>query len=695
MELMSDMSRATESRVRLLNAISRDLVSQRSVTDLLTGVLRLTMDALNADTGSILLLNPNGTLHDFLLRMGAEFVANGERLLGGLLSDGLIAEVIATRAPQRVTNTVDDPRWCPDPPATTPRDALALPIIGETEELIGVLTIARDLPDRFGEDDQALLEAIAQMTAVAIANVRGYEESQRRSAAMARLVETSRMINATLDPREVIQLLLDRTLNVIGVNAASIALVDEGSDEIVFEAAAGESAKDVVGMRLALGTGIAGWVAATGKPVLSSDVSADVRFFAGVDTHTGFGTRAIIAAPIHAQGRILGVVEALNPARGFFDENDLQLLASIANMAGNALAHARAFAETEADRARYASLFEGSGDLSFVTDREGRILDINRKALSTLGYTWPELVNHNLHTLQAMPEAARSALQRGGEAAFETTIMGVDREPLPVHVVARVVTHADQALIQWIERDISEERRIEEIRDDLTAMLFHDLRSPVGNIRSGLSLLRQQITDELAITIMDVVERSAVRMTRLLDSLLDLNRLEAGRMVLDARPVAVGRLMAESIEQVEALATSKQIELIADQAETPLPDVVVDLDMMRRVVINLLENAIKYTPGTGEGRIVLHAGLDQAGTLTITVTDNGMGIPTEKLEAIFEKFNRVDPRSPVRGVGLGLTFSKLAVEAHGGRIWVESEPDCGSTFGVTLPLDFTQENRTA
>jgi signal transduction histidine kinase len=169
----------------------------------------------------------------------------------------------------------------------------------------------------------------------------------------------------------------------------------------------------------------------------------------------------------------------------------------------------------------------------------------------------------------------------------------------------------------------------------------------------------------------------------MVDSLVDIQRLEEGRAILDRQPVELRVLLADTVQLVQPLAIEANQRLQFEVA-TNLPLVSMDNDMIMRVITNLLENAIKYTPNGG---IITLTGRISGDSVRISVQDSGAGIPPDMQHQIFDKFNRVKYTDGPKGVGLGLAFCRLAVEAHEGRIWVESEAGKGSEFIITLPLD--------
>jgi signal transduction histidine kinase len=184
-------------------------------------------------------------------------------------------------------------------------------------------------------------------------------------------------------------------------------------------------------------------------------------------------------------------------------------------------------------------------------------------------------------------------------------------------------------------------------------------------------------------SLLGIATRSTERIQRLTSSLLDIRRLEAGKPIGNCVAVRTIELAQDAIDAVAATAQTKHQEL-DNKVPADLPSLLVDADMIRRVLINLLENAVKYTPQAGKFYI---AARQEEDWVQIWVQDNGPGIPESDQDRIFEKFTRLNSKDSPRGLGLGLAYCRLAVEGHGGRIWVESQPGEGSRFTLTLPIN--------
>lgn len=684
-------SQVERAHLELLYHISRELNSRLDLRELIERILRLTSESVDAENSSLILLNENGQIYDAAIIVNGSLLANAAAQLGPQIERGLAGWSLRHRLPVLIPDTANDPRWQQgaNGTVTESKSALASPLI-YADRVLGVLTLVHPISNRFTQNDLALVTAISEQAAIAVDNARLLRESRRQTDAMRNLVETAQVLSSTLDPSKLLQLLLQQALNHLHVEACSIALMDFNKQELVFQLSAGVGADKIIGLRMPIGRGVAGWVAKNRQAVIVMDTQADPRFYPEIDYLTGFKTQSILCAPIQFEGYLLGILECLNPAPGSVDKNTLPLLTGIASLAGNAIAHAQQFTFNETVKDRFAGLFEDAIDPIFITDLSGRIIDANHKAAVTTGYSRAELAGMSMKafhrvTTGMLGSSPMPDLAAGIERAFVTRLTTRDNMDVPVEVHAKRIKTSEAEFIQWIERDITERVQMEEMREDLTAMIFHDLRSPLGNVLSSLNMLEQMINaeDEMARSLVNIATRSGQHLSRLVDSLLDLRRLEGGKAVLHKEDVLLSNIVNEAIQQVQPTAEGKGIKLLNDLPEW-LPVVRVDTDMLRRVCINLIDNAVKYTPGSG-GTVAVTAKV-QNNEAYIHIADTGPGIPESERTRIFDKFARIQRTGAPKGLGLGLAFCRLAIEAHGGRIWVEANGNQGSVFIFTLPI---------
>jgi PAS domain S-box-containing protein len=600
----------------------------------------------------------------------------------------ILARVVASPEPIVCDDVQQDPVWENVRGVPPIRGWIGAPLRARGE-VIGALTVDSNEPGTYGEEDARVVAAFADHVSIAVANARLWHQIRRRLDELAFLYQTSQTLTASLYLDEVLRSLLESVREHFHVEAASVALIDEETRELVFRVAVGEAADYVTGMRLQPGEGIAGWVAKSGQPLFVPSVRTDVRYYNGVDQATGFRTDAIMAVPIRLGEEALGVIEAINPQEDAVDDDDLRLLLNVATLAASAIQNARLFTRARDAEQRYASLFENSADPIIITDESGTITDVNRKVCEMLGYESKAFVGRDIATLFQEPEPTQAQLTEALEGeSTPYTINAIDssRAVVPFEVRATRVFHGARPYIQWVCHDISERLELEQAREELTHMIVHDLRNPLTSIMSGLELLRKSLVGGHQTIPLDQVfeatQRSGDRLYFLIASLLDMARLEGGQVELHTQPIDVATLAREIVDQLQPIAATRSLNLTS-QVEEGLPPLSGDRELLNRVVLNLLDNAMKFTPSGGEVRLdVCQA---DEGWVTFAVTDTGPGIAPEHHQHVFDRFSRVT-NNRARGTGLGLAMCKLAVEAHGGRIWVESEIGQGSTFKFVLPI---------
>jgi len=273
------------------------------------------------------------------------------------------------------------------------------------------------------------------------------------------------------------------------------------------------------------------------------------------------------------------------------------------------------------------------------------------------------------------------APELGEEVARQASVMPEERV---VRVAELIRTLAN--LLATAAYDTLRAQRVielEALRDSLTHMIVHDLRTPLTSIIGGLETIEQSEYDrETAVQMLPLALTSAQELLEMVNTLLDINKMENGAMRLNLADVDFARVAQEAVAQVQGLLAEYEHELEMDVRTEGT--VQADPDLLRRVVVNLLGNAIKFT--RSGGRIRLSARTDES-DLTFSVADNGPGIPPEDQERIFEKFGQAQARQEghKHSTGLGLTFCQMVAEAHGGRIWLDSKIGEGSIFHVRIP----------
>ena len=692
MTVQVKQAETTRDSLELLYNISRELVAALDLRTVLQRVLLLSMGNVGAVNGTIIVLDNQGQPVDSTIIVGAQIIERTTEQLRITFEQGLAGWVARQKQAVLIPDTSQDERWIRRPDdekdRTGPKSAVSAPLLARNY-LVGVMTLVNPSPGFFTQEHLALVQAIADQAGIAVLNARLYEESQRQTRVMTAVAESAGVITGSLELEEVLQRILEQITLALRVQVVSLALIDPREEILKFHISSDKSDKSVVGLQLKLGEGIAGWVAKEGQGIIVSDTNKDPRFHSAFDRQIGFESRAIACAPIKARGKVIGVVEAINPKDGVFDSDALQVLTGIGNLAGTAIYHAQLFEQIQAAHQRYLELFEDSIDPIIITDRDGKIVEANRQAELTTQFDSQALLNLSigqLHTVnQEKVGTGFMKLSSGSTLFYESVLQTREGRQVPIQVYAREVLIDDVSHLQWILRDITERKNLDSLRDDLISMIYHDLRSPLANIVSSLDVfdaMLPQEGDPAFRSLLNIALRSTDRIQRLTNSLLDINRLETGQPVGNTFPTAPILLASEAVDAVLPVAETKD-QVIKLGVPSNLPHVLVEGDMIRRVLTNLLENAVKFTlPG---GEIFVGGNLDGE-WVHMWVQDTGPGIPSADQRRIFDKYTRLKAKEGPKGIGLGLAYCRLAVEGHGGRIWVESQPGQGARFCFTLPI---------
>ncbi len=501
------------------------------------------------------------------------------------------------------------------------------------------------------------------------------------------LYRAASAISTELSTDEVLQRLMTLTHQHYRPDAVSVALVERDGD-LLFRAASGESANQVVGMRMPRGAGIVGWVAENGQPLWSPDSYNDPRFYRDADRQTGFHTQAILATPVKYGGETLAVLEMLNPPAGLDLTEAQEVLLALGSLAARAIQNARLFEQVQHAEARYQSLFEQNFDPIVILDGAGHLLEINWAAEELLALSPATRDDFDLSMIGLLPEdfaEAQVKVTRGEVVAWEFKAqVGEQERILEVHL-SYLADYPNQGAYQWLAHDITDRVALEETRQTLSNMIVHDLRAPLGSIINSLELLLTAWEDkDITIPIEQVLRiglRSAQRMDRLTNTILDIARFEANDKTLTFSQAPIPQFVEEVLETIQSTLKRRGHTLNVTLAPD-LPALVGDIEMLRRVLINIVSNAIKYIQDKGVIALTITANETET---QFTVSDNGPGIPPEEQSHLFEMFYRGHGRKKAHGAGLGLAFCKLAIDAHNGHIWVDSEVGRGATFAFTIP----------
>lgn len=508
-------------------------------------------------------------------------------------------------------------------------------------------------------------------------------------ASLALLFEIGRELASALDLNLVLNRVLMLSMRHVEAERGSIVVLDDSGTPVdaAFLIPGCLPDASTLELKTTFEHGLAGWVARRQQAVLVNDTSQDERWLQRPDdAEDRTGSKSALSVPVLAREKLVGVMTLVHPQPGFFSQEHLDLVQAISDQSGMAILNARLYQHTQLAYKRYLELFEDSIDPILCSDQHGWILESNRQACKMIGADSHVLRHYRVddffsvdwqkiqHEFHNQPESKVTT--------YECVLKARSCRDIPVAVYLRQL-EGEKKQYQWILRDISERIDLDNLREDLIAMVYHDLRSPLSNVVSSLEVLNSMSFDDPVVrNLLKIALRSTDRIQRLTSSLLDINRLETGQKIGARHSTNIKLLVEDGLAAVEYSSQNKQLEIIVE-IQRDCPGIWVDEDMIRRVIINLIENAVKFSPS--KGKIWIGA-KPLENSLLVWVRDSGPGISPGNQERIFEKFVRLNTQDVPRGLGLGLAYCRLAVQGHGGKIWLECQPGEGACFKFVLPI---------
>ncbi|MDD3717915.1 MAG: GAF domain-containing protein [Actinomycetota bacterium] len=512
----------------------------------------------------------------------------------------------------------------------------------------------------------------------------------RRVEEQTTLYEVGKSLIDEVDTRNLLEFLLDKAVDLADAELGALSLREE---EGIFRVRAlhGVDA-DKLGLSYRQGEFLPGETAAQEAPLRRLEVDPALATPWGKEL--GYPI-SYLAAPITWQGVVKGVIEVASPSSArAFGEDDLRLLSLFVNQAAIALENSNLYRRITEDQRRMEAMLHSINDGVIAVNNEAQVILVNAAAerildLRPFSETEKLHVNEVIH-IQNLANLFLKSLNTRRELEEQIWLEPPDKRLLEVETSLIETSPGERIGIIAIIRDITALRELEQAKSDFVSTVSHELRTPLTSIKAYTATLRRRDVDFDESTrqgFLQVIEEETDRLTRLVADILDVSRIESGRLTLKKRDFDLSKLVRIIIGKLQSQFSNHEIELDAPES---METVRADPDKIEQVLVNLVDNAAKYSPSGGEIRLTLEA---NPRGVECSVSDSGVGIPEEHLSNIFEKFHRVDNRATreIYGTGLGLYVSKSIVEAHGGTIWAESVLGEGSTFHFTLPLSSRAE----
>jgi PAS domain S-box-containing protein len=531
------------------------------------------------------------------------------------------------------------------------------------------------------------------------------KELLRRARELSALLAVTQTATQSLDTDKILNDTLDKSLEILRFEIGYIRVLDAKAGGMVVSVARGLSSPEFLRTVVSLESShrsIGKIVFETRQPYISSDIQKEDKnkFRHGFMLKEGIVSAAFV--PIMSKNRFLGMMMVGSFKVHRFAQYEVDLLMAFGSQIGSALENAQLYDEVNKGKRYIENLVENAGDVIFSTDLEDRILTWNRGAEIIMGYSKAEVIGqhlsillpperfHELEEMRAKVEISgslrdievRSKRKDGGMIYLSLSISPI--RDVEGKIVAFLRVAKDTTEKRRYERRLKE---LDKMKSDFVSNVSHELRTPLTSIKGSVDNMLDGLTgslNEKQVRYLARIKSNADRLSRLINDLLDLSRIESGRVEVRSTTLTLTALAEEVAEHLKSLAAEKLIRI-----EVPSPDpkitVWADRDKVTQVLINLIGNAVKFTPQNGKVTVALEKKGDDY--VQISIDDTGPGILPEEKNKIFSKFYQfadIDKQKP-KGSGLGLAISKALVEMHGGRIWVESEVGKGSTFYFTLP----------
>lgn len=516
------------------------------------------------------------------------------------------------------------------------------------------------------------------------------------------LLKISRALTAQLDLSSVLRLILEAAGEMLAGNAGLIVLRDEDT-----EAQADSDPEFVVRASFGIPTHMLRLFAPLWSSGIDGKGGLSRRQLRQIALAAGMPLQQVVALPMQIGDQAVGSIYIFRHSGGAFDANDRRVLQSFAEQAAIAVNNARLYQQVAREKRRLDAILEAGADGMMILDPSFRLTRFNpalarlagisaaqaigqhhdevivlrnKRAGMTLSEAaaggWPLVTRGSAGLMASGPLYVEGDLQRAGGSRVSVGITYaplIDREGRLVNLIA-------------IVRDITRFREADDLKNTFISIISHELKTPVALIKGYAGTLSREDTQWEAGTVRDsakIIEEEADRLTHLIDNLLDASRLQAGELKLNRASISMDALAAR---QVELFRTQTSEHTLTADFPSPFPTVQADPARIEQVLNNLISNAIKYSPQGGSIRVMGRVTPD---AVEVSVNDDGIGIPLEEQSRIFERFYRVDDALSRRtqGSGLGLYIAKAVVEAHGGRIWVDSTPGRGTAISFSLPRE--------
>jgi two-component system, NtrC family, sensor histidine kinase KinB len=518
------------------------------------------------------------------------------------------------------------------------------------------------------------------------------DQVKRQVDQLAAINTVAANISQSLDLEYTLETALQVTLDVTNAQAGGISLIDHEAGEVVLRAQRGWL-RDFVRenpMRIPMGKGMSWDVITNDHAVVNNNLDETLPL--AVPSFHDEKFRSIAMVPMHARGKVIGILSTMSSHPNAFDESSVDLLCGVADTVGVALDNASLYERSVEDQRRLSAVLYSTADGIIATDQTGRVRMVNHAAETLLKLSANDLIGVQLREANLPDKLCQSLLfaisAQAGESSRGFRVSTDDGLMLsvmvsPITVESQVV--ANTAAEGWVIvlQDVTHLHEAEVTRTRFIKAAAHDMRNPLGAAHHSLNMLRRML-DERDTTVEEVLTIAQTGITRiqgLIDDLLSLELLQSS-YEFRTETVDMGEFIYELTAAMRDRMQAKQITLQLEIAER-IPPLSIDRRWFTRAVNNYLDNALKYTPEGGKITLRMFVRDDH---VHIEVADTGAGIAPDAQARVFERFYRGEGETSLGGMGLGLAIVRSVAQAHGGSVYVQSKLGDGSVFGLTIAM---------
>lgn len=625
-----------------------------------------------------------------------------------------------------VPDVTQDPRYIAVAPGI--HSELAIPLIAG-DVVLGVFNLESEKINAFDDDDVRLMTALAHQITIALENARLFQSVRAQAKHLKILQAVSQKIVATLDIDQLLNEVCRAVAEAFGFEHVAILLVDDEHHDLYFGAQLGckEETQD---LRLPIygDKGITTIAAATLRPVLVPDVSKHARYIAFSDC-----VRSELAIPLFISDRLVGVLNLESSELNRFNDKDVRLMTALGQQVTGALENARLFNNVRAQAGELAQMASNIADEKrkldailrniadglIVTDSDGKITLANPAFAYMFGKPAAALVDKKIEKVIAQRDLLRliDSANRNSRASFTGELPMESGRTFKA--TASAIQEDNRVLgVATVVHDVSHEKEVDRMKTEFISTVSHELRTPLtsvlgfakligraferdisphlvsDNVKTARALKR--IRDNLNIVILE-----GERLTRLINDVLDISKMESGKIEWLDQPFDFVTLIQKTLEHIQVRMEIEEKGLsVSIETEESAMELVADPDRIQQVLLNLLTNALKFTENGGisvalyrltPGDIIHEWPVpdDEHGAVLCAITDTGIGIAEKNIPRLFRRFQQIAAdalTNKPKGTGLGLAISREIVNHYGGIIWAESTEGHGSTFYFTLPF---------